>query len=410
VRRSATLVATIVALLAAVLAGSAAARPPRIGAREAVLVEASTGRVLYARHAYRPAAIASTTKLMTVLLALERARPSDVVVAPPYFANPAESKLGLQAGERITIGDLVRATLLPSANDAANALAVRIGGTRQRFVALMNARARQLGLRATHYTTPVGLDSPGNHSSALDLARLAIVLRYRPFARRVMDLPRAVLRSGARTRVVVNRNTLVRRVPWVDGVKTGHTLQAGYVLVGAGRRRRLSVVSVVMGTPSEAARDADSLALLSWGVDAFDWVTPVRRGSHVGRAGVVHDDEVSVPLVAARGVRRLVHRSARIRTRLDVPRELEGPLPRRAIVGTLTVRAGRRVLGRVNVLTGSAVPEVGLLERFRRALGPLGTLVVAVLVVGLVALMVRNRQMARRRRRARRPRRPAETA
>jgi D-alanyl-D-alanine carboxypeptidase (penicillin-binding protein 5/6) len=399
-----------VALLAAVTGDSARARPPRIGAPEAVLLEASAGRVLYARHARRPAAIASTTKIMTVLLALERARPSDVVVAPPYLANPAESRLGLQAGERITIGDLVRAALLPSANDAANALAVRVGGTRPRFVALMNARARQLGLRATHYTTPVGLDSPGNHSSALDLARLALVLRRHPFARRVMDQPRAVLRSGARPRTVLNRNTLVRRVPWVDGVKTGHTLQAGYVLVGAARRRRLSVVSVVMGTPSEAARDRDSLALLSWGVDAFDWITPVRRGALLGRAEIVHDEGRTVPLVASRRVRRLVRRADRIRTVLDAPPKLEGPLPRRAVVGTATVRAGRRVLARVNVLTGAAVPEIGIVERGRRALGPLGTLVVAALVVGLLALVARNRWAARRRRRARGPRRPAETA
>jgi hypothetical protein len=95
---------------------------------------------------------------------------------------------------------------------------------------------------------------------------------------------------------------------------------------------------------------------------------------------------------------------------LHIPRKLEGTLPRRAVVGTATVRAGRRVLARVNVLTGAAVPEIGLVERVRRALGPLGTLVVIALAVGLVALLARNRWAARRRRRTGRPRRPAETA
>ena len=134
------------------------------------------------------------------------------------------------------VRDLLRAVLLPSANDAAATLAVCVGGSRAAFVARMNARARQLGLDHTHFSTPIGLDDAGNYSTAADLARLAIAARGDAFLRQTMDMRSAVLRSGDHLRTVVNRNTLVQEVPWVDGVKTGHTNAAGYILVASGTR------------------------------------------------------------------------------------------------------------------------------------------------------------------------------
>src|ERR1044072_3499431 len=126
----------------------------------------------------------------------------------------------------------LRPPVLPSANDAAAALAVGTMGSTRAFVAEMNKRAKALGLRDTHYTTPVGLDDPGNYSSARDLAKLATRLRAFEFFRRTTDLPRATLRSGSRRRTVINRNALVRHVAAVNGVKTGHTNRAGFVPAG----------------------------------------------------------------------------------------------------------------------------------------------------------------------------------
>ena len=212
----------------------------------------------------------------------------------------------------MTVRDLVRATMLPSANDAANALAVNVGGSKSAFVRMMNARARALGLRDTHYSTPVGLDDPGNYSSAHDLARLtALLLRDRSFARTV-DMPSARLRSGARPRVVVNRNLLVRRYGFVNGVKTGHTLRAGYVLVGSAAGNGAQVVSVVLGTSSEGARDSDSLALLRWGVAQYRRAKVVRAGKRYARAAVRWHDGEKVDLVAARGVTLSVRRGRRV--------------------------------------------------------------------------------------------------
>ena len=254
-----------VALICAALAVPAPAlgleapkRPDLSGAAAAILVDARDGTVILAKDPGERRQIASTTKLMTALLALERTRPDQVFRAPDYRALPVESKINLRAGERMRVDDLLEALLLESANDAAATIAQGVSGSRPRFVADMNERARALRLADTSYANPIGLDDPLNYSSARDLATLARrLMRDERFAA-VVRRPSAVLESGARRRVVRNRNDLIGRVPRVDGVKTGHTRQAGYILVGsaagAGGAR---VVSVVLGEPSEAARDRD---------------------------------------------------------------------------------------------------------------------------------------------------------
>ena len=279
-----TLAAALVALAAA--AGDVSAAPPQLrGAKAAIVVDASDGAVIYRKNARQRRAIASTTKLMTALLTLERARPSEVFTAPQYNAGAAESKINLRAGERMRVRDLLRALLLESANDAAATLAQGISGSRQAFVAAMNERARQLGLGDTSYSNPVGLDEAGNYSTASDLARLARhLLTSRRFAR-IVNLPEAVLRSGSHRRVVDNRNDLVARYPFVDGIKTGHTQQAGYLLVGTGHGESgARVITVVMGEPSEAARDTDTLTLLRYGLSRFRSERAVDRRRVLSRA------------------------------------------------------------------------------------------------------------------------------
>ena len=298
------------------------------------------------------------------------------------------------------VRDLLRAVLLPSANDAAATLAVCVAGSRPAFVARMNARARQLGLDHTHFSTPIGLDDPGNYSTAADLVRLAIAAREGAVPARD-DGPaqrRAAQRRPPRT--VVNRNTLVQRVPWVDGVKTGHTNAAGYILVASGTRAGTTFVAAVLGDPSEGARDADALALLKWAFASFRVATPVRRGGVYAHPAVKHRPDDHVDVVAVRDVRELVRRDARVRLVIDVPRELEGPLPPRAVVGSATVRANGRAIARVPLVTRERVPEVGLLEQAGRALdGPGSLIAVAALLAGAGALFLRARGARRRERR-----------
>ncbi|HEV2785691.1 MAG TPA: serine hydrolase, partial [Solirubrobacteraceae bacterium] len=190
---------------------------PRVpGARAAIVMEASTGDVLLSRNPGERRQIASATKLMTVLVALRHTDLDDIFSATGYDPLPVESQIGLRPGERMSVRDLLRATLLPSANDAAAAVAESTLGSTEAFVAEMNRLAQSLGLRDTRFANPIGLDDENNYSSARDLARLAIELRRYEFFRRTVDLPAATLRSGARKRRVINRNALVRRVDAVD--------------------------------------------------------------------------------------------------------------------------------------------------------------------------------------------------
>jgi serine-type D-Ala-D-Ala carboxypeptidase (penicillin-binding protein 5/6) len=373
---------------------------PSLSAPSAAVFEASTGEPLLGRAAGARRMIASTTKLMTALVAVSSLELDDVCVAPPYAASPLETQIGLRAGERMRVRDLLRALLLPSANDAAAALAVCVAGSRTAFVARMNARARALGLDHTRFSTPVGLDDAGNYSTAADLVRLALAVRADAFLRATMDLPRATLASGDRVRTVVNRNTLVLDVPWVDGVKTGHTSAAGYVLFASGTRRGTTFVAAVLGDPSEAARNADALALLRWAFASFRVATPVGEGDVMAQAAVKHRPDEHVDVVAARSVRELVRRDARVRLVVEAPDELEGPLPPRTVVGSAIVRANGRAIARVPLVTARSVPEVGLLEQLGRALDDPGSLVVILALLGGAAtLLVRARGARRRERR-----------
>ena len=270
-RLLAVALAALAALAIGLPAAAAAQRPPDVSnAAAAIVVDGRNGEVMFAKRPDERHAIASATKLMTALLALERARPREVFTAPEYNALPAESRINLRTGERMTVHDLLEALLLESANDAAATIAENLSGTREAFVAEMNVRAEELGLENTSYANPIGLDDPANYSTARDLATLTRLLLERPRFARVVDMPVAELDSGSMPRVIDNRNTLVASTPWVTGVKTGHTTNAGYVLVGSAKGRGgAKVISVVLGEPSEPARDADTLELLAWGLKQF---------------------------------------------------------------------------------------------------------------------------------------------
>jgi D-alanyl-D-alanine carboxypeptidase (penicillin-binding protein 5/6) len=386
-----TLLAFAAALIACSPAG--AAPPPAISAPEAIVVESSTGDVAYSLDPDRARPIASTTKLMTALLSIRRARLDETFTAAPYQASAAESRINLRDGERLSVRDLLRGLLLASANDAAVTLAEGVAGSESAFVRLMNREARRLGLRGTSYSDPIGLD--GDYSSARDLARLAILLRRSDFARRTMNLERATLRTGDGVRRVVNRNVLVREVPWVNGVKTGYTAAAGYVLIGSAQRRGVDVVSVVLGEPSEAARFRDTLALLRWGLGRYKRVTPVRRGRTIARTDVRYGGGATVALAPARSASRVVRRGRRVSTLVRVPHELRGPLPAGRRVGTVVVRVGGREVDRVPVVTAQRVPAPSRVEQLSEAvLRPL-VLLPAALALIAVSLSV---GLARRRR------------
>lgn len=396
--------AVIVLALGAAAPAPAAAPPPVNRAAAAIVVDARDGTMMFAKNPDRKRPIASATKLMTALLTLERAELTDVFTAPAYNANPAESRINLREGERMQVVDLLEALLLESANDAAVTLANGVAGSRPAFVRLMNERATELGLSRTSYANPIGLDAPGSGSSARDLARLSVRLLRNPVFGRIVDMPVAVLESGARRRVVDNRNDLVRRYDFVDGIKTGYTLGAGNVLVGAGRGSGATVVSVVMGEPTEGARDADTLALLRWGLSRFRRAHPLDPEEVVATADIKYRDDDRADLVPREGFDVTVRSGQRLRHRVSAPGELEGPLAVGKRVGSVTVLLDGKPIKRVALLTATEVPGAGPLRIVTSTLGTALSLLLACAIIGSAVLglsWVKGRKRSRRRQRSR---------
>ena len=398
--RYAAIVATLAVALLAPGAAAAQDRPDLAGAAAAILIDARDGAVILQKDPDERRSIASTTKLMTALLTLEEAKPGDVFRAASYDALPIESKIDLRPGERMRVDDLLEALLLESANDAAATLAAGVSGSRTAFVEAMNARAGELGLEDTSYANPIGLDDAANYSTARDLASLTRrLLTNRRFARTV-NLPSAELASGDRPRVVANRNNLIAAYDFVDGVKTGHTNTAGYVLVGAaGGRLGSEVISVVLGEASEAARDADTLALLRYGLAQFRRVKALDADKPLATADIEHRDE-KAKLVPAQDLLLVTRKGQKVTTRIDAPEEVEGELAAGEPVGSIEVLRDGRVVRRVDLVTATAVPGAGALRVIADELG----VVVLLLALGAGggAVVLAGRARTRRRRDAER--------
>jgi D-alanyl-D-alanine carboxypeptidase (penicillin-binding protein 5/6) len=407
VTRSLLRVVALAATLAlAFAAGASAAKPPPdVSAPSALVVEASAGDVAFQKAPARRRAIASTTKLMTALLTLERARPSAVFRAVRYRALPAESQIGLRAGERMTVADLLRGALIESANDAAETLAERVSGSRGAFVRAMNVRAQQLGLRDTHYANPIGLDEPGNYSSARDLVRLTLRLRAFDFFRRTVAREQVTLHSGDHPRTLGNRNGLVR-LPQVNGVKTGHTQQAGYVLVGSGSKDGITLISVVLGAPSVAARESDTRRLLAWAFTLYRRVHAVAPGEVLAHAPIRYRRGAVLDLVAGDNARRFVVRRGQALRRcgIQTPNEVEGPIRRGQALGKVKICRGEHHIATLPVVASNDVPKAGAGVRakdwFTR---PLTLVFVVLLGLGGSVLLARARRRGPQGRRRSRP-------
>ncbi len=407
-RAVARLIATVACCtgLGGAISGAAAAQsPPPLPVTAAALYAPRTRQLLYVNHADRRLAIASTTKLMTALITLQHVRRLGTIFTQnDWYPATDDSQIGLVPGERMSVHDLLLALMLPSADDAAEDLAYNVGhGSVDRFVAMMNAEARKLGLRDTHYSTPSGLDTPGNYSSAADLVRLAEYdLTHSRFLARVVADPSATLHSGTHVRYVVNRNDLLGRYPWIDGVKTGHTDDAGYVLVASGHRGGMALISAVLGTRSAQARDAATLALLQYGFAAFVPRTPVHAGQVMARPTVRDRPGVRVPVVAARTFDRLLPRRARVSVAITVPHQLAGPLPAQAVVGSASVVQSGHVLTRIPILLPRRLAAVsGLTIAVRFVTQPMVLAAIAAAIAFVMVLMVGVRRRRRTGRRGR---------
>lgn len=330
---------------------------PRIGAAAAVLADLDTGQVLFAQNADQRRPVASLTKIMTALLVLQRAKPSDVVVVSAQAADPAPvpgvSNLGLRTGERISIEQLLYALILQSANDAAVALAEYTSGSVPGFVDAMNAEARALGARDTRFASPNGLDDDG-FSTAADILTMTRAGYEEPLfakvaATKVHEVPPP--QPGGTPRVVQNRNVLLWLYPGAIGAKTGFTSAAGYCVVGVAERDGLRLVTVVLGDPGEPFSDA--AALLNYGFEGFERRLLIEEGEPFGTVSI-QGREVAV--ATGGRIERLVPVEADILRQVRINPGLAFPPTAGQQVAHVTVSASGQQLGRVPLVVSSVPP------------------------------------------------------
>jgi len=345
-----------VVTVALAFAAPAFAAAPSVDARAYLVANASTGEVLLTHSAHARVPIASITKLMTVLVTLEHARMDDVVTVSPRAASTGEESIHLHARERISVHDLVAGALIQSANDAADALADYVGhGNRAAFVALMNAKARALGLQDTHFVRPDGLDAPGHVSSARDVLRLAQVAMHDADVRRIVGERTAIIAGG---RVLHTWNDLLGRFPGLIGIKTGHTELAGWCEVAAARGRGLTVYAVVLGAPDRAVRNDELSELLAWGLSRYR-VVPVIAESRVYATARVEYGRKAVPLVAPRDFIRSVRLGRPLVQRVVAPATLALPVRKGEHAGKVEIMLGGNVIATAPLVASRSVSRPG---------------------------------------------------
>lgn len=261
-------------------------------AKSAILIEASTGEILYQKNANEKLAPASMTKIMSLILIMENIENgnlkwNDVVVVSKNASSMGGSQIFLETNEMMTVEDLVKGICIASGNDATVALAEKIAGTEKAFVKLMNDKAKSLGLKNTNFVNATGLDAEGHYSTAYDMSVMARELVRHEKILEFSSIYEDYLRKNtSKSFWLVNTNRLVKFYSYIDGLKTGYTKNAGYCLTATGQKRNMRLISVVMGEESSDKRSTDTLAMLDYGFNMYSINTVVSKKNSLGNVPV----------------------------------------------------------------------------------------------------------------------------
>ena len=318
-------------------------------ATAAILVDADSGRVLYEQNADARMLIASTTKIMTALVAIREGSLSDVVTVKREATLTEGSSMYLKEGEKLTLETLLYGLMLCSGNDAAVAIADHVGGSQKGFVKLMNETARELGMDATSFANPNGLDAEDHYSTARDMAKLACAAVQNETLLRIVSTQSVTI--GGRT--MTNHNKLLRYVDGCLGLKTGYTRAAGRTLVSCAERNGQRLVAVTLQDGNDWA---DHEALYDYGFSTY----PAHRAAVLGKilcqAPVKNGLRASVPLVAAESFSWPLAEGETLDMTVELDTPLTAPVAAGRRAGEAVVSLNGREVGRIGLLCGEAVP------------------------------------------------------
>ena len=356
----------VLVLLVGLLPQTASAADLDVAGKSALLMDAATGTVLYEKNAHEKLAPASVTKVMTMLLIMEAIDAGkigwdDTVTASEAAAAKGGSQIYLKVGETMSVTDMVKSIAVSSANDCACAMAEHIAGSETAFVAMMNARAAELGMNDTHFVNCTGLDDEAEAKEHLTSAHdIAIMSREllvnHPDIKKFTTIWMDTVRGGSFG--LSNTNKLVRFYQGCTGLKTGFTSQAGYCLSASAQRDGLELIAVVLGAESSQDRFNACKQMLDYGFANFALVEPQLTGEN--RVAVRLGTGETVAAVPAQLPKLLIDKAQRgdVTTEIRLEETVAAPVSQGQKLGTLTVKAGDQVLAQVNMVAAEAVPRL----------------------------------------------------
>ena len=346
--------------------------PPKVAAKAWILIDADTGRVLTEQAADDRLPPASLTKLMTsyVLsseLATGRVSNEDMVEVSenawaqnPVFAG--SSLMWIEPGRPVSLMQLHRGVVVSSGNDATVAIAEHVAGSEDAFADMMNAYAVELGMTGTHYVNSHGLPHPEHYTTARDLARLADGLITRFPEEYSLYQEREFTYNGIRQ---FNRNTLLAEDATVDGLKTGHTEEAGYCLVASALREDMRLVSVVLGADSQRSRKTESRKLLNWGFRSYETLSLYKPGDVLATPRLWMGELQNLSLGVAEEVLLTIPRGSRdaLEAVMEIDQRIKAPIAQGDSFGELVIRLGDETLVQAPLIAQQSIPQSGLLNR-----------------------------------------------
>ncbi len=343
---------------------------PEISAEAAVILDWNSGRLLYAKNPHLPRPMASTTKIMTALVALEKGALEDTVIISAKAAHTGGSSIWLEEGEKKTLEELLLGLMLRSGNDAAVAIAEHIAGSVEAFAQLMTARARELGARKTVFKNPHGLHDPEHYTTALDLACIAAhAMGMQEFCR-IIATPKALITWPGQPwdRFLYNQNKLFELYTGAEGIKTGWTTPAGRCFVGAARKGNRRLISVVFNAPQMWE---DTTLLLDYGFKEFDYKKVISKGQHLKSAAVSRGDDEKVKVIAGNSFSyplKDATEEKKVTFQFVIDEPLKAPLRNKERIGELKICFGREAVGVIDLLAGQEIKKMGWWGRLQKIL------------------------------------------
>jgi serine-type D-Ala-D-Ala carboxypeptidase (penicillin-binding protein 5/6) len=346
--------------------------------KSAILIERDTGTIMYEKNSQEKLPPASMTKVMTMLLIMEaidegRLSMDEKVRASEYAASMGGSQIFLEPGEEMTTKQLLKGVAIGSGNDAAVALAERIGGSEEAFVEMMNNKAKELGLKDTKFQNTTGLPAKDHYSTAYDMAMMAKeLLKYEGITEFTGQYEDYLRENTDNKFWLVNTNKLVRFYPGVDGLKTGFTKEAMYCLTATAEKNGMRVISVVFGAPTSKSRNAQVTKLLDYAFSQYQTHPMYDRGHSLGKAVISKGEKKSINAVTSEPISLLTKKGEnidKVKKEITLTKNLKAPVNKGDKVGTIKLVRDGKVLSESPLVANEDVKQAGWWKLFKRSFG-----------------------------------------